>query len=325
MKRRSFLQAGLGWGLAASNARASSTLTWRTIHFLGLGTNLSITAAHPEATHLDRVLVQARELVAFIESQMSLFRSQSALSQLNQAGVLSRPPAELVEVLKISQQFAKLSHGAFDPTVQPLWELYAQHRLQNSLPTKQDIEQARQQVGWQKLRIQTDKIFFTQPQMSITLNGIAQGYASDRVRALLKQQGVKHALINTGEWSALGQSAAQHDWVLGVADPHDSQALLCRLAMRAGACVATSSDDQMAFSDDRRYHHIFDPHTGFSPPDISSVTVVAPNCTMADALTKVLFVAGYDSALQMAKKWQVAAWVVHKSGQSEMTANLPRV
>ena len=92
-----------------------------------------------------------------------------------------------------------------------------------------------------------------------------------------------------------------------------------------GACVATSADDEMFFSEDHQHHHIFNPHTGYSPPDISSVTVAAAQCTMADALTKVLFVAGYDKALQMANDWKVCALVVHKSGKTETTAGFPKV
>jgi thiamine biosynthesis lipoprotein len=91
------------------------------------------------------------------------------------------------------------------------------------------------------------------------------------------------------------------------------------------ACVATSADDQTTFSNDHVHHHIFDPHTGYSPRDVSSVTVIAPTCIQADALTKVLFVAGFERAIALADQWQVQALVVSKSGECQMTKGLPVV
>ena len=160
-----------------------------------------------------------------------------------------------------------------------------------------------------------------QPGMGVSLNGIAQGYAADLVRASLKRDGVAHALINTGEWSSLGLANGERPWVLGIADPHQAHRLITRLRMRGG-CVATSADDQCSFSADRVHHHILNPETGYSPLDISSVTVIASTCTEADALTKVLFVAGYENALHTAHAHRVEALIVHKNEQWKATPSL---
>jgi thiamine biosynthesis lipoprotein len=89
-----------------------------------------------------------------------------------------------------------------------------------------------------------------------------------------------------------------------------------------GRSVATSSDSETWFSPDRRHHHIFDPRTGYSPAGISSVTVVAPSCAVADALTKVMFVAGGQHALQLARQWQADVLVVDKTGRWQATEGL---
>jgi thiamine biosynthesis lipoprotein len=112
----------------------------------------------------------------------------------------------------------------------------------------------------------------------------------------------------------MGQPAHAGDWTLGVANPRDAQHVITGIAMQ-GRCVATSADDQCTFSADFANHHIFDPHTGHSPTELASVTVVAPACVMADALTKVFFMAGYDRALPLAKKWGVDVLVVDKRGR----------
>jgi thiamine biosynthesis lipoprotein len=158
--------------------------------------------------------------------------------------------------------------------------------------------------------------------MAITLNGIAQGYAADKVRARLQGLGIAHALIDTGEWAALGQPAHAGDWTLGVASPRGAHQLMTGIAMQ-GRCVATSADDQCSFSADLVNHHIFDPRTGYSPRELSCVSVMADTAVQADALTKVLFMAGYQQALPLAKSWGVEVLVVDKQGRWQASPGLP--
>lgn len=326
MQRRNFIQAGLGVGLLpmACVASSASSLHWRDISFTGLGTVLSIRAAHPDASTLGQALQRARGVVEHVEDEMSLFRSTSALSRLNAAGVLQQPSADLLQILQLSQRIARRSQGAFDVTVQPLWQLYAQAQKEGRLPRPEHVAQTQRRVGWERLQVSAERITLAQPGMGVSLNGIAQGYAADLVRASLKRDGVAHALINTGEWSSLGLANGERPWVLGIADPHRANQWLTRVTMN-GLSLATSADDQCVFSEDRKHHHIFNPHTGYSPLDISSVTVAASSCAVADALTKVLFVAGYDQALNLAKAWGVSALVVKKSGEWKASDTLPRV
>ena len=324
MKRRQFLQTGLGLsGLSLTSGDVyANSLHWQNITFTGLGTVLSIRAAHESRDVLQQALQHARQVVARIEDEMSLFRPDSALSRLNAAGSLSRPPEDLLNVMRLSQRFAQYSAGAFDVTVQPLWNLYATAQQQGRLPTAQEVMFARAKVGWQRLHVSDVQIVFATPGMGVTLNGIAQGYAADAVRKSLQHDGVQHALINTGEWSSIGLADGVRPWTLGIADPHRAEQWLTRMTMN-GLSVATSADDQCAFSSDRRHHHIFDPHTGYSPQDIASVTVAAETCAMADALTKVMFVAGYDRAIAIAQTWKVDTLVVHKNGDWKASRNFP--
>jgi len=329
MKRRNFIQAGLGLGmLPAAHALPPVGLHWQDITFTGLGSVMSIRAAHTSAEALHMALQRARQVIAQVEDEMSLFRPSSALSQLNRDGVLPKPPAQLLRVLQLSQRVALQSRGAFDVTVQPLWQLYAQAQKEGRLPTAQQVMQAQRRVGWQQLEVTPKQIKLRQPAMGVSLNGVAQGYAADLVKASLKRDGVSHALINAGEWTAIGLADGQRPWTLGIANPrggeHLSSPWLTRVAMQ-GLSIATSADDQCSFTEDRVHHHIFNPHTGYSPQDIASVTVAASDCVMADALTKVLFVAGYAQALQVAKTWGVSALVVNKSGEWKASRTWPRV
>jgi thiamine biosynthesis lipoprotein len=336
MKRRVFLRSTLGLGaagalgtlgwLAQSGAsrvasRAGAELQWHERMLTGMGTMLSLQVAHADARQAERALDAAVDTIRHVEAHMSLFKPDSAISRLNRDGVLPSPDPDLVRIFQLAQTVSARSAGAFDVTVQPLWVAFETAQRQDALPSPAAVAKARAAVGWQGLEISSDEIRLRRPGMAVTLNGIAQGFAADLVKTQLQAHGIGQALINTGEWAALGRPSPQRDWLLGIANPRQEQALLARLAMD-GRSVATSGDDQCYFSRDKRYHHIFDPHTGYSPPDLAGVTVAAPSCALADALTKVMFVAGPRDALRLARDWQVDVLVVDKAGNWQATEGL---
>lgn len=324
MKRRQWLRATLGLGALAAFPDLSPAVTslhWGQRSMLGFGTTLSLKAGHGNAATLARALDAGVQALQRIESQMSLFRPDSALSRLNRDGMLRSPPAELVEILDIAHNVSRDSEGAFDVTVQPLWLAFDAARRAGRLPSPQEVQAARARVDWRAVDVGSRLIRFDTPSMAVTLNGIAQGYAADRVRAVLAAHGICHALVDAGEFAPLGRNSQAHPWSLGIADPHDESALIARL-LADGRCIATSADNLAAFSADHRHHHIFDPHTGYSPPTLSAVTVAADSGAVADALTKVFFVVGLTRARALAHQWKVDALWVDKKGRWEATAGL---
>ena len=319
MKRRTFLQTSIGLcGAGLSQARQPDGLQWHARTLTGLGTAMTVRVGHADAALAEHALDTVRDAIRQIEDQMSLFRPNSAICELNRSGSLQNPHPDLVEILRIAQSVSARSHGTFDVTVQPLWTVFEAAQSQGRLPTPGAVRSARKRVDWRQLQIADDGIALQQQGMGITLNGIAQGYAADRVRARLQALGIQHALIDTGEWAALGAPAPDRPWTLGLADPRDAQAVLARIALD-GRCVATSADNQCSFSADFQHHHIFDPATGYSPSGLSCVSVLAPSCVLADALTKVMFVAGFKQSLQLAKVWNVDVLVVDKKGVWQAT------
>jgi FAD:protein FMN transferase len=324
--RRQILGAciGLGAGLLVPSLHAgrapqganspTQPRHWQTRPLLGFGTNLALTLGTDEPRLAEQALDLAVADIRLVEAQMSLFNPVSALSQLNARGELLQPHPLLVQVLTLAQEVARRSEGTFDVTVQPLWQVYDRAKQQHRLPTADEVSAAQAQTGWQALRVQPDVIRFTRPHMAVTLNGIAQGFAADMVKARWQAMGIQHGLINTGEWSALGLAQGGEPWRLGIADPRDEEQLIRAIAL-SGKCVATSADSQTYFSPDFKHHHIFDPHTGHSPADVASVTVLADSAALADALTKVMFVAGKPRALKTAKAWGVDVLLVDKAGQ----------
>lgn len=323
MKRRHFLFATLGAAAGTgSQATPSHHLQWRQRVMLGLGASLSLRAAHADAAQAELALDAAVAAIRRVEASMSLYLPDSELVRLNRQGYLDGPSEDLLTVVSAAQKVSRRSNGQFDLTVQPLWALHNRAQREGRLPTPAEIHAAQHNVGWQHVDINTKRIQLRRPGMALTCNGIAQGYAADVAQAALRQHGVAHALINAGEYASLGHNPQGQAWTLGIEDPRDEQRLLT--ALRGdGRAVATSADNRSAFTADRRHHHILNPATGDSPPELSSVTVLAPSAMLADALTKVMFVAGPQQIPDLARQWQVGVLWVNKGGDWAVTADVP--
>ncbi len=247
---------------------------------------------------------------------MSLFRADSDLLRLNRLGRLDDAPVELLAVLREALRIARVSGGLFDPTVQPLWRLRHELALSGRAASAEAQRHARSLLGWRDVLVDEPRrsIRLARPGMALTLNGIAQGWATDAAAASLKSHGIAHALIDAGEWQAMGQSPDGSPWRLGVQDPRAKERIAAVLAAD-GRAIACSSDDKLAYDDQRREHHILDPRSGRSPTQLASVVVLAPNCTLADALTKPMMMGSAPQALVLAKRWGVDVVTIDKGGR----------
>lgn len=329
--RRQYLQSSLGlglafWGSGICARTESASLVWREKIFQGLGTTLWIRAGHSDERVLESALEKSVQAVRQVERSMSLFDENSALSQLNRDGVLLHPHPDLLKVLTLSQSIAQKSAGAFDVTMQPIWLAWSNWLqkqgidgvegtppLLKKIPSdlRANLTQACERVGWKGLAVSAESVRL-QPGMAVSLNGIAQGYASDAAKAALQRSGIQHAILDVGETSFLGQSA-QGPWTVGLESVrgHEHPPVW----VSDGRAIATSSEAHTAFSADRRYHHIVNPMTGYSPTYWASVSVMAPSCALADGLTKVFFMLPPDKIQSHARFWGVDVLLQDKQGK----------
>lgn len=216
-----------------------------------------------------------------IEQIFSLYRTESELSRLNRDGRFATPAPELVALLRLAGQIHDATGGRFDPTVQPLWRALAEGR-----PTGA----AERAIGWDRVRLSEHEITLG-PGQALTLNGIAQGYATDRVAQVLAQHGLEHALIEIGEFQALGGP-----FQVGIADPLAGR--LGQISLRDGA-VATSSPQAMQLMGGTG--HILAP--GAHGVKWRTVSVSAPSAAVADGLSTALCLAGPAPARAILRKF----------------------
>ena len=266
-------------------AQAGDPVRWQGS---ALGAQVSIEIYHPDRAEAERLVERSVLDVRGLEQQFSLYQPDSAISALNRTGILVSPDPDMVALLKASLHFAELTDGAFDPTVQPLWQLYADHFSSESPdpegPSPRQLAETLAKVGRNGLLVSEDRVALVKRGAAITLNGIAQGYATDRVVERLRSAGLSTTLVNMGEIRAIGTRPEGAPWRVGLADP-DRPGVLTETIDLIDRAVATSAGAGFRFDSGGRFTHLFDPATGRSPSLYRTVSVIAPTATEADALS----------------------------------------
>ena len=294
--RRRFIAiaaAAAGLPLAAAGAGAGTARLHRWSG-IALGARAEIVLHDADGARARRLIARCIAEIDRLEDVFSLYRPESALSGLNRAGRLAAPPLELVDLLADARRYAERTGGAFDVTVQPLWRLYAAHFSQPGAdpegPTEAARAEAQALVDYRAVEIEPAAVRFARPGMAITLNGIAQGYITDRVASLLRDAGMTDVLLDIGETYALGRHPAGRPWRVGLRRAAEPETVGSTVAL-ADRAVATSAGIASPFDASGRHHHLFDPATGAPAQPGAQVSVIAPRATMADALSTALAVA----------------------------------
>lgn len=292
--RRRFIAiaaAATGLGVVRQGA-AAQPVEFQTWHGTALGARASIRLYHPDPAFARALIGRARAEIDRLEQVFSLYRPDSAVSRLNRRGVLQAPPLDLVRILAEARSYSEATDGAFDVTVQPLWRLYARHFSDDDAalegPGPAALAEALARVDRAAVSVGSGCIAFEKPHMAITLNGIAQGYITDRVADLFRREGLGNVLIDLGELRALGRHPAGRPWQIGLRDPSGGEGIKRTLELESAA-LATSAGYGTRFDGTGRYHHLLDPRTGRSSNRYLSVSVKAPTATTADALSTGLF------------------------------------
>lgn len=325
--RRTILKAALGTAFAGAAGLGATALWLRPAQEqqgqglrefaaadLAFGTTVSLKVLHADEATARNAMQAALAAVRDIDRLMSLYRADSEISRLNRDGRLAYPDPRVLAVLQHAQALSQQTNGAFDVTVQPLWDAAAAGR---------DTHAELGRIGWRKLTVDAGQIAFHAPAMAVTLNGVAQGYGVDVALSALRQHGITDALLDTGEFASLGQRDDGQPWTLAVRDPRD-EAAYARVLAADGRCMATSGDYETRFNDDFSKHHIVDPATGDSPRELASVTVLAPTGLQADGLSTAMMVLGRQASLDLAARTPgVDIFCIGKDGARHATPGFP--
>ena len=293
-----------------------------TADFFAMDTFMSITAYGEDEQAAQDTAVQLEQRINALEPALSRTREDSDLYRLNHAdGAACEVSEDTYAAIEAAVQFAEWTGGAFDPTMAPLTDLWGINTDQAHVPAQAEIDAALTHVGYQNIELLGNNQVRLLNGAQLDLGGIGKGFATDAVAAMLDgTQGVLATL--GGNIGAYGENPNRDsgNWVVGIADPDDNAAFIAPVAVR-GPSRVTPGDHQRYFEQDgKRYHHIFDPATGY-PADsgLRSVTVIDESSTRADALTTALFVMGLEEGMAFCGQNDIAAVFVTADKQVHVT------
>lgn len=251
-----------------------------------------------------------------IEAKYSRYQSDSLVSRINAAAGQSPVPIdpETQQLFDFADRMHQQSGGLFDLTsgvLRRVWNFQAAQ-----CPSAAQLDALRPLVGWSRVQRQASSVYLPTPGMEIDLGGIGKEYAADRAAAVLRQHGVQHALINLGgDLVSIGPKPDASPWTVGIRHPRQAGQIIATLSL-SGQALATSGDYERYFEQGgQRYCHILNPHTGWPVQHFQSVSVTAPSCLLAGAISTLLMLQQSQATFQVIQSLGLPVLWVDAAGQ----------
>lgn len=270
---------------------------FRTNEGLVFGTVYKITYQHADDLQND-----IKQAMMEVDNSLSPYNPNSIITRINHNEDTTLNE-HFIEVFELAQKISAETDGAFDITVAPLvnaWGFGFKHSIDIDPNV---IDSLRQFIGYQKIKLKDGKIVKKDPRLMLDCSAIAKGYGVDRVARLLDQKGVQHYMVDIGgEVVVKGKNARMKTWRIGINKPvEDSLSInqeLQTILEVSGVGMATSGNyRKFYYKNGKRYAHTIDPRIGTPiQHNILSATVIAKDCTTADAYATAFMVMGLEKA-----------------------------
>lgn len=253
----------------------------------------------------EEILDKAFKRVIELEDLVSINKSGTEIVELNENSGIK--PVKLSDdsfnIIEKGLEYSKASKGGYDITIGPLVKLWSIGLPEAKVPDKNEIKEAIKHVDYSKLKINkdTNEVFLSEKGMMIDLGSIAKGYAADEVVKLLKEEGVKEAIVDLGgNIYTLGKKEGDKNWKIGIQDPNTERGNVVGAVETSNKSVVTTGVyERFIEKDGVKYHHILNPKTGYPyKTDIAGVSIIADKSMDADALSTLIFTKGLDEGLK---------------------------
>ena len=291
------LLATLVFSGCTKKEQATINRTWPT-----MGTVATVTIAAPDTAKIEQALQACIKTTDRLNDDLSIFSPTSNLSILNSAqGAWTELQPDTKESLLLSIKYAKISGGAFDPTVSDLVKLWGFNTKEHIsvMPKQETIDNALKATGYQNIVISNSNARLISPKANIDLGGIAKGYAVDICYNELQKLNLKNYIVNIGgNLRVCGKATPDRLWTIGVRNPFDKNEIIGKLKLPSGMAIATSGNyERFEYIDGKRYAHIIDPRIGKPVTGMAGTTVLSSTAVETDAMSTALFVLGSEAGL----------------------------
>lgn len=267
-----------------------------------MGCNFEITVVASSKEKANNSINLAVSEITRIEKLISSWDPNSQTSLINRnAGVQPvQVDVELIELIERSVAISELTDGAFDISFASIDKVWKFDGSMKEMPSKEIIHSSVALIDFENIIIdkKNSSVFLPQKGMKIGFGGIGKGYAADKAKALLQENGIEAGIINaSGDMNTWGTQPNGQKWKVAITNPLNKEKSFGLLPIEKGAVVTSGNYEKFVVFNGIRYTHIIDPRTGYPSSGILSVTVFAPKAELADALATAIFVMGIETGL----------------------------
>ena len=266
-----------------------------------------------------------RDELLKVDHSLSPFNEQSTITAVNHNREVTLDPMFL-EVFNQAMAISRETDGAFDITVAPLVNAWGFGFKHEQMPTARQVDSLRQIIGYQKVKLVNGKVLKQDPRMMLDCSAIAKGFGVDAVARFLRSRDVQNFMVEVGgEVVTCGVNSQRLPWRVGVIKPsedslntgHELQTIL---NVTDKAMATSGNYRNFYYKDGKRYAHTIDPKTGYPVQhNILSATVLASNCTVADAYATAFMVMGLEKTQQLLERHpELMAYLIYDAGNGEL-------
>ena len=298
--------------LAGCAGSSASLVTENGIYF---DTAITVSVETSDEKRGNEILDGCMNLCRELEMIFSRTREDSELYQVNhRTSSTVTISDELAEVIDCGLRYYELSEGKLDITIAPVLELWDFKNGMDSLPDEKELKKALERVDASAVHLSGNQLIFDRPDTEIDLGALAKGYAADRLKAYLLEQGAEHALINLGgNVNTLGTRPDGTGWRVGIQKPFEDRGVTDQVLKVTDQSVVSSGTYERYFElDGKFYHHILDPDTGYPAiTGLAQVTIVSQDSLTGDALSTTCLLLGEEKAEKLLAQFpDVEAYLV---------------
>lgn len=277
----------------------------------------------------ENIIKKAFDRIKEIENEVSINKESTELTKLN--SLAGKEPLQVKEdtynIIRNGLGYSKLSQGSFDITIGPIVKLWSIGLPEAKVPTEYEINEKLKLVGYKNLEVNKDRfVFLKKAGMIIDLGGIAKGYTADKVVEVLKQNGVKSAVIDLGgNVFAMGSKTDGQPWEIGIQNPFEVRGkIIGTIGVKNKSIVTSGIYERFIEKDGKRYHHILSPFNGYPyNNEIAGVTIVSDKSIDGDALSTTVFSKGLNGGMKFVNETKgIEAIFVTKNKEVYITNGL---
>lgn len=281
-----------------------------------MGNHFEITVAVEEEARGFEIIKAAYDYIQTIENQLTTYNENSDTARINAAAGIHpvEVPSETFALIQRCQRISRITQGAFDITYgsvdKSLWNFdTSMSRLPDAATAKRMVRLINYENV--ELNVQDQSVFLREKGMRIGFGGIGKGYAAEKTREWMRQQGITAGIVNaSGDLTTWGKQPNGKSWTIGIADPNQSSTIFSYLEVSDMAVATSGNYEKFIVIEGRKYSHTIDPRSGLPITGIKSVTIITPNAELADALTTPVAIMGIEAGMDLVNQLQQVECII---------------